>query len=183
MSKLKFLPPERPAPDRLSAPELPSEQDEALSKVRQRSRNNLKDIVWVAAGLAIILIGIMVYQGSHDHERRLAERQAQLRAATAPALPPPGYDRSSTPTAGDLEADANVREARALVSANAAQNAADPMLNPQKQGAPAAPMPMSPKPFSDPYYTGGGPAAPAPAAATPPPPAPVPAQLPAGPPR
>jgi len=180
MSKLKFLPPERAAPSRLAPPEAPREQDEALVQVRQRSRNNLKDIVWVAAGLAIILIGIMIYQGSHEHERRLAERQAELRAATAPALPPPGYDRSSTPTAGELEADASVREARALVAANAAENAADPMLNPQKQMPQAAPMPMSPKPFSDPYYTGGGPAAPA--AVPVPPPAPVQAQVPPGPP-
>lgn len=161
MARLKLLPPRRVPP---ALGPRPSIENEALAEVRQRERTNRKDVIWVAVALGAFLIAGFIYENAHRADRQAAQRQDQIRAATAAALPPPGYDPASRyPTASELEADAAVREARALLSANAAENANDPILNPKAahDAPPPMPMPPPPRPFSDPSSVyGGAPAAP-----------------------
>lgn len=170
MAKLKLPPSPKP-----SLGEPPTIETEALAEVRQRERTSRRDVIWVAVALGAFLLASLIYEHGHRSDREAAERQAQMRQATAPALPPPGYDATSRyPSAGEVEADAAVREARALVAANAATNAADPMLNPQtpQSAALTPPPPGPPRPFSDPNYGasayGAQSAAPDQASATPP---------------
>jgi hypothetical protein len=159
MSKLKFLPTEPPQPPH---DDITPDESRALAEVRQREHTNIKDIIWVAVVLAIVMVIGSLYQTGHGADHREADRAAQINAAVARALPPPGYETGTRyPRASEIEANAKVEEARALAEANAAENAADPVLNPKAAGAPPAPsfaLP-SPKPFSDPNYTGGLPPA------------------------
>ena len=151
MAKLKLLPPKRTP----ALGPVPPIDNEVMAEVHRRERTSRKDVIWVGVALAAFLAASMIYENGHRSDRQTAERQAQLRAATATALPPPGYDAASRyPSAGEFEADAAVREARALLAANAAENKADPVLNPKAAAEPTVtvPPPPPPKPFSDPNF-------------------------------
>jgi hypothetical protein len=158
-------------------------EDEGAQQARRLQREGLRDVIWVAIGLALILVVGVIYEWNQNADHRAARQRAD--AAVRSSLPantyqiPPRY-----PTVEEIQADQVVREARELAAANAAANITDPALNHQlaKPVAPAY-SPVPPSMFGPQGAAPGTPGAPAPAGAPPPAPAPQPRATPVGPPR
>jgi hypothetical protein len=165
-------------------PRQPVYEDEGAQQARRLQREGLRDVIWVAIGLALILVVGTIYQWSQGSDRRAARQRADAAARSAVAVPyapyqtPPRY-----PTTEEIQAEQVVREARELAAANAAANTMDPALN-QQLAKPTAPAysPTPPSMFGPQPQTGAPAAVPQPGL---PPPAatPQPSPGPVGPPR
>ena len=129
-------------------PEQPVFEDEGLMEARRRQRTGIRDVIWVAIGLGLILVVGMIYEATQGGDRRAARVKAEQAARTAPVVPYNAYQTPNRyPTVEEMQADAVVREARELAAANAAANATDPMLNrqlPQPVAPAYSPTPASP---------------------------------------
>jgi hypothetical protein len=159
----------------------PAFNDEGAQQARRLQREGLSDVVWVAIGLAVILVVGLVYEWTTGNDRRAARERAAAAARTMQAAPPAAYKIPQRyPTAEEIQADQMVREARELAAANAAANRMDPALD-QQLAKPVAPAyaPTPPSLFGPQEH----PAAPAAPAAAPPAAAPQPSSTPIGPPR
>jgi hypothetical protein len=124
-------------------------EDQGAQEARRMQREGLRDVVWVAIGLALILVVGLFYEWSQGSERH-AQREKALAAARTQALPPASYQVPRRyPTAEEIQAEQVVREAREMAAANAAANASDPALN-QQLAKPTAPAysPVPPSPFA-----------------------------------
>lgn len=128
-------------------PRQPVFEDQGSQEARRLQREGIRDVIWVALGLALILLVGTVYQWSQGSDRRAARQRADAAARSQTAIPYTAYETPTRyPTTEEIQADQVVREARELAAANAATNAMDPALNQQlaKPVAPAyAPTPPS----------------------------------------
>src|ERR1051326_6059688 len=109
----------------------PVYEDTAVHEARRLQREGIKDVVWVAIGLVLILVVGAVYQWSQGSDRRAARQRADAAARSA-VLPSSAYQIPTRyPTAEEIHAAEVVRQARELAAANAAANTMDPALNQQ----------------------------------------------------